>query len=169
MGNYPYLIEKKDWFTSRYLTLSKNPLPESRYLITTLDETPYPYAEGQEWGRASLLCCDSLPDGVEALGIIAHIHNDSTISNCLMVIEIHDSETDSLILWHGTKAEDGHFSSGDNVIANAVIFNDSFTPKGKTVKTYLWNQGKKPLVLTKMSYYFTQKSPVLTGLYEPLN
>ena len=169
VGNYPYLIEKKDWFTSRYLTLSKNPLPESRYLITTLDETPYPYAEGQEWGRASLLCCDSLPDGVEALGIIAHIHNDSTISNCLMVIEIHDSETDSLILWHGTKAEDGHFSSGDNVVANAVIFNDSFTPKGKTVKTYLWNQGKKPLVLTKMSYYFTQKSPVLTGLYEPLN
>ena len=169
VGNYPYLIEQKDWFTSRYMTLSKNPMPESRYLLTPLDETPYPYKQGQEWGRASLFSCDSLPDDVEAFGIVANIHNDSAVSNCILVVEIHDAETDTLVLWHGTKADDGHFAAGDNVIVDAIIFSDEFRPEGKTVKTYLWNQGKKPLILNKISYYFTRKSTILTGLYEPLN
>ena len=169
VGNYPYCLEQKDWFTSRYLTLSKNPLPKSQYLLHTLDETPYPYAEGQEWGRASTLSCDSLPDDVEALGIIAHIHNEIPITNCLIVIEIHDAESDSLLFWHSSLPEDGHFAAGDNVIADAILFDDNLSPKGKTVKTYFWNQGMKPLVLNQMSYYNTRKSPVLTGLYEPLN
>ena len=169
VGNYPYLIEKKDWFTSRYLTLSKSPLPESQFLLHTLDTTPYPFAKGQEWGQVFTLCCDSLPEDVEALGIMAHIHNDSTISNCMVVIEIHDSETDSLILWHSSLSDDGHFASGDNVIADAIIFDNGLSPKGKTVKTYLWNQGMSPLVLSQLSYYTTKKSRILTGLYEPLN
>lgn len=169
VGNYPYLIEQKDWFTSRYLSLSKNPLPESRYLLTTLDETPYPYVEGQEWGRASTFSCDSLPDDVEALGIIAHFNNESSVGNLLMVIEIHDAETDSIVLWHSSLAEDGHFAPGDNVIADAIIFDANFTPQGKTVKAYLWNQGLSSLTLDRMSYYFTRRNPILTGLYEPLN
>lgn len=169
VGNYPYLIEQKDWFTSRYLTLSKHPMPESRYLLSTLCDTPYSYAEGQEWGQALTFPCDSLPADVEALGIVAHFHNDSTISNCMLVIEIHDAQTDSIVLWHSSLADDGHFAAGDNVIANAFNFDNSFTPQGKTVRTYLWNQGLRPLTVNKISYYTTKKSPVLTGLYEPLN
>jgi uncharacterized membrane protein YuzA (DUF378 family) len=169
VGNYPYLIEQKDWFTSRYLTLSQTPTEDSQYLLTTLNDQPYVYSEGQEWGQAFTFNCDSLPDKAETLGIVAHIHNDSTISNCILVIEIHDVETDSIILWHSSLAEDGHFVAGNNVIADAIIFDDNLSPKGKTLKTYLWNQGMKPLVLNKISYYFTRKDPVLTGLYEPLN
>ena len=169
VGNYPYLVKQKDWFTSRYLTLSKIPMPESQYLLQNLDTTSYPYAEGQEWGRASTFSCDSLPDDVEALGIVAHIHAETEISNCMIVIEIHDSETDSIVLWHSSLPEDGHFAPGDNVVADAIIFDNGLSPKGKNIKTYLWNQGMKPLVLNKISYYFTRKDPVLTGLYEPLN
>ena len=169
VGNYPYLIEQKDWFTSRYLTLSKTPTENSHYALHTLDDEPYPYFEGQEWGRASVFSCDSLPDDVEALGIVAHIHNDTEISNCMVVIEIHDTETDSVIFWYSSLPEDGHFAAGDNVVANAIIFGDGLTSKGKNVKTYLWNQGMKPLVLNKISYYITRKDPVLTGLYDPLN
>ena len=169
VGNYPYLIEKKDWFTSRYLTLSKHPLPESQYLLHTLDETPYSYGEGHEWGRASTFSCDSLPDDVEALGIVAQVNAVDSIHNCVVVIEIHDAETDSLVFWHSSLAEDGNFAAGNNVIADAVIFDSNLTPKGKTVKTYLWNQGHNEMMLNKISYYFTRKSPVLTGLYEPLN
>lgn len=169
VGNYPYLIEQKDWFTSRYLTLSKTPTENSQYLLHTLDDEPYPYVEGQEWGRASTFSCDSLPDNVEALGIIAHITNETEIRNCLVVIEIRDFETDSLVLWHSSSAEDGHFAAGNNILADAIVFDNGLSPKGKTVKTYLWNQGQKPLVLKRISYYFTQKDPVLTGLYEPLN
>ncbi len=169
VGNYPYLVKQKDWFTSRYLTLSKNPLPESRYLLQPLDTTPCPYIEGQEWGRASTFPCDSLPADIEALGVVAHIHNDMEISGCVMVIEIHDAATDSIVLWHSSQGEYGHFAAGDNIVADAIIFDDQLSPKGKTVKTYLWNQGKSPLTLNGISCYTTKKSRVLTGLYEPLN
>ena len=168
VGNYPYLIGKKDWFTSRYLTLSRTPTDNAKYMLTTLSDTVCSYAKGQEWGQAFTLCCDSLPEDVEALGIVAHIHN-STINNCLLVIEIHDAETDSIVLWHSSISEDGHFGQGDNVIAAAINFNEELSPKGKTVKTYLWNQGLNPLVLNKISYYTTHKSRILTGLYGPLN
>ena len=168
VGNYPYLIEKKDWFTSRYLTLSKTPVEGSQYMLTPLSEEPHPYY-GDEWGQPCFLACDSLPDDVEALGIVANINSLDSIHNCVLVVEIHDSETDSLVLWHSSLAEEGHFAAGEQVIVDAINFNDELNHKGKTVKTYLWNQGHNQMMLNKISYYFTQKSPVLTGLYEPLN
>ena len=82
---------------------------------------------------------------------------------------MHDAATDSLILWHSSLPDDGHFMPGDHVVADAILFSDDFKPAGKTIKAYLWNQDKKPLVVTKLSYYYTTKSRVLTGLYEPLN
>ena len=169
VGNYPYLIEKKDWFTSRYLTLSKTPTEGAQYLLNELSADSCLYIEGQEWGQPCIFPCDSLPKDVEALGVVIHFHNNTELNNCVAVIEVHDAVTDSLELWHGSLPEDGHFVPGDHTVANAILFGDDFTPEGKTIKTYLWNQDKKPLVVTKLSYYYTKKSPVLTGLYEPLN
>ena len=168
VGNYPYLIEKKDWFTSRYLTLSKTPVEGSQSLLTTLSDEPYPFY-GQEWGKACFLCCDSLPDDVEALGIVAHVNSLDSLHNCVVVIEIHDSETDSLVLWHSTPIAEGRYAAGEHVLADAFNFDEALRPQGKTIKTYLWNQGHDQMVLEKISYYTTKKSPVLTGLYEPLN
>ena len=169
VGNYPYLIEKKDWFTSRYLTLSKTPTEGAQYLLNELSADSSHYVEGQEWGQACSFSCDSLPKDVEALGIVVQFHNEVEANQCVAVIEVHDAATDSLLLWHSSLPEDGHFLPGDHAVADAILFSDDFTPEGKTVKAYLWNQGKKPLVVTKLSYYYTKKSPVLTGLYEPLN
>ena len=169
VGNYPYKLKGKDWFTSRYLTLSKVHMEGSEYALTTLCDTPYPYNEWQEWGSSFTFSCDSLPSDVEALGIVANIHSEQEISNLKCVIELHDATTDSIVLWHSSLTEDGHFAAGDHVIVDAIIFDDNLSPQGKTVKTYLWNEGKNALVLNKISYYFTRKSPVLTGLYEPLN
>lgn len=169
VGNYPYLIEKKDWFTSRYLTLSKAPLEGAQYLLNELSTDSCRYVEGQEWGQACSFSCDSLPKDVEALGIVVQFHNEVEANQCVAVIEVHDAATDSLLLWHSSLPEDGHFLPGDHAVADAILFSDDFTPEGKTVKAYLWNQNKKPLVVIKLSYYYTKKSPVLTGLYEPLN
>ena len=169
VGNYPYLIEKKDWFTSRYLTLSKTSTEGAQYLLNELSTDSLYYLEGQEWGQACSFTCDSLPKEVEALGVAIHFHNEVELNQCVAVIEVHDAETDSLVLWHSSLPEDGHFMPGDHAVADAIIFNDNFTPEGKTVKTYRWNQDKKPLVVTKLSYYYTKKNLVLTGLYEPLN
>ena len=169
VGNYPYLIKKKDWFTSRYLTLSKTPIDDSQYLLNDLSESPYPYQDGQEWGTSFTFPCDSLPEDIEALSVMAQIQNEAELSQCVVVIELHDAETDSLVLWHSSVAAEGQFLPGNNVVADAIIFGDDLRPKGKTIKAYLWNQDKKPLVVNKLSYYITRKSKVLTGLYEPLN
>ena len=169
VGNYPYLIEKKDWFTSRYLTLSKTPTEGAQYLLNELNTDSCYYVEGQEWGQACSFSCDSLPKDVEALGVVVQFHNEVEANQCVAVIEVHDAATDSLLLWHSSLPEDGHFLPGDHAVADAILFSDDFTPEGKTVKAYLWNQDKKPLVVTKLSYYFTHKDPILTGLYEPLN
>ena len=169
VGNYPYRIEQKDWFTSRYLTLSKTPIDGGQYVLNDLNESPYAYYNGQEWGQAFTFSCDSLPDDIEALSIVAQIHSEADLCQCIAVIEIHDAETDSLVLWHSSASSATHFLPGNNVVADAIIFDEQLSPKGKTAKAYLWNQDKKPLVVNKMSYYFTHKSKVLKGLYEPLN
>ena len=168
VGNYPYLVEKKDWFTSRYLTLSKQPVEGSQYMLTPLSEEPYTYY-GQEWGESYILSCDSLPDDVEALGIVAEVNAADSLHNCIVVIEIHDAATDSLLLWQGLPAESGKFPGGKNIITNAINFNEEITPQGKIVKTFVWNQGLDQMVLEKISYYNTHKSRILKGLYEPLN
>ena len=169
VGNYPYLIEKKDWFTSRYLTLSKTPTEGARYMLNELSADSCRYIEGQEWGEVFTFPCDSLPKDIEALGVVARFTNEIEINNCVVVIEVHDATTDSIVLWHSSLPEDGHFLSGSHIVADALIFGEDLSPVGKTIKTFLWNQDKKPLVVTKISYYFTNKSHVLTGLYEPLN
>ena len=168
VGNYPYLVEKKDWFTSRYLTLSKQPVEGSQYMLTPLSEEPYTYY-GQEWGKTYILSCDSLPDDVEALGIVAEVNAADSLHNCIIVIEIHDAATDSLLLWQGLPAESGKFPGGKNIITNAINFNEEITPQGKIVKTFVWNQGLDQMVLEKISYYNTHRSRILKGLYEPLN
>ena len=169
VGNYPYVVRQNDWFTSRYLTLSKLDIEGSECALTALDKTPCAYVVGQEWGRASSFSCDSLPDDIEALGIVARFQNESEINNVMLVIELRDAATDTVVLWHSSQAEEGRFAAGNNVVVDAIIFGEDLSPKGKTIKTYLWNQGKKPLVMSEMSYYVTHRSRALTGLYDPLN
>ena len=168
VGNYPYLIKKKDWFTSRYLTLSKTPIENTQYLLHTLSSDTVAML-GWEWGQPYYLSGDSLPDDVEALGIVAEVEALDSLRNCFMVIEVHDAATDSLLLWQGLSPFSSKFPQGRNIITDAINFDEVLTPKGKTVKAYLWNQGHDQMILNKTSYYFTQKSRVLTGLYEPLN
>ncbi len=166
VAHYPYLVKKNDRFTSRYLTLSKTPIEGSTYMLTPLSEKSQPV---YEWGQPYYLSCDSLPADVEALGIVAETNSSDSLRNCIIIIELHDAATDSLLLWHGLAAENGKYAQGKNILVNAISFGDDLTPQGKTVKTYLWNQGHDQMVLEKISYYTTKKSPVLTGLYEPLN
>lgn len=169
VGNYPYAIKQKDWFTSRYMTLSRTPSEGSKSLLNTLFETPLTFKKGMEWGNAYFVSGDSLPNDIEAFGVVAAIHCPDTVTQCGIVIEVHDAETDSLLLWHSSVNNESYFMPGDNVVADAIIFDDTFTPNNKTIKTYLWNQGKCPLEMNRLSYYVTRKDPILTGLYEPLH
>ena len=167
VGNYPYLIKKKDWFTSRYLTLSKTSTNNAQYLLNTLsnDTVAMP---GWEWGVPLLLCCDTLPEDVEALGIVAEVESPDSLRNCMIVIEVYDAKTDSLLLWQGLPPTSSKFPPGKNILTNAIAFDEKMTPKGKTVTTFLWNQGLDQMMQLKTSYYVTHKTPILKGLYDPL-
>ena len=169
VGYYPYLIKQKDWFTSRYLTLSKVPTEGGECPLVTLDETPYPFYNGMEWDGSSTVCGDSLPEDVESIGFIVNFHNNDTVTNSVVVIEIKDVEKDSLLLWYSSPTEEVVFMPGQNTIVNAVNFNEIESLKGKIIKAYIWNKGHCLITQDKISYYLTRKDPILTGLYEPLN
>lgn len=169
VGKYPYLVYTKDWFTSRYLTLSKQPCENSIYLLTDLNEAAFGYVEGQEWNKNFVIPCDSLDTDIEALGVVANIHHADTLARCTMVIELHETTTDSLLYWHSSDLEGCALLPGDNVIADAIVFSEALPMQGTYIKTFLWNQDKKPLIVNKIGYHTTKRSPVLTGLYEPLN
>ena len=169
IGFYPYKIKQKDWFTSRYLTLSKVPTESSECPLVTLDEIPHPFYNGSEWDGSSIVCGDSLPDNVESIGFIANFHCVDTVRNCVVVIEIKDVEKDSLLLWYSSPTEEVEFAPGNNIIVNAVNFNEIEKLEGKTIKSYIWNKGHCLMTQDKMSYYLMRKDPILTGLYDPLN
>ena len=169
VANYPYLLYEKDWFTSRYLTLSKDSIQDSTPLVTPLGDSPYVYAEGQEWGNAFTISGDSLDTKTEYFGIIGDVTSHDTLVGSTMVIEVHDAESDSLLFWHGTGNANDLIPPGHNYLVDAVIFNDDLRPQGKTIKVFLWNRGKRPLTLNGISFYTHKESPVLTGLYKPLN
>ena len=169
VGYYPNIVKQKDWFTSRYLTLSKLPTEDSECGLKTLDENPYPFYDGMEWGSISLVCGDSLPDDTENIGFVANFHSNDTVTNCVVVIAIMDIEKDSLLLWYSSPTEEVKFAPGQNTIVNAVSFNEIEDLKGTTIEAHIWNKGHCLMTQDKMSYYIMRKSHVLTGLYNPLN
>ena len=169
VGYYPNIIKQKDWFTSRYLTLSKASAEGSYYGLQPLDETLHPFYNGGEWGESCILMGDSLPDDAESIGFIADFHSYDTVSNCVVVIEIKDVERDSVLLWYSSPTEDIVFAPGQNTIANAVNFNTIDNLKGKSIKAYIWNKGHCLMAQDRMSYYVTCEDPILTGLYDPLH
>lgn len=169
IGKYPYLCHTKYWFTSRYITLSQHKTPESVYQLHDLNDVPYSYQEGQEWGRAFTFPLDSLSVDTETLGVVGNIHCEDTLQHLVMVIEVRDAATDTLIFWHSTNPEEGFFLPGDNTVADAIVFRGGLSPQGKNVKAYLWNQDKRPMTVHKIGYCTRSKNVILTGLYDPLN
>ena len=169
VGFYPNIIEQKDWFTSRYLTLSKADTEQSHCGLQAMAETQHVFYNGNEWGKGSIVMGDSLPDDVESIGFVADFHNVDTVSNCVIVIEIKNVENDSVVLWYSSPTEEVRFVPGKNTIVNAVNFNTIGDVKGKSIKAYVWNKGHCLMAQDRMSYYVTRRDPILTGLYDPLH
>lgn len=168
VGFYPWQIKSSTWFTSKYLTLSKDSVPGAECMLHPLSREPIVYDQ-VEWGSAQYLLGDSLDSETDLLGLVATVEAADTVKNCILVMEVHDTETDSILLWHGNSNESGLLIPGNNVIANALRFDPKKFPiQGKTIKTYLWNKEKGTMIVTGFDYYYTKFNSRLTGLYEPL-
>lgn len=164
---YPWLVHEDTWFTSHYMTLSSDSISGARYQLQTLSDQPQTLVN-MEWCSPLYLYGDSISSDTELLGVIATIKVNDTINGCIIVIEVHDTATDSLLLWHGSD-ENEVLLPGTNHIVNAIRFNKTdFSIQGKTIKAYLWNRNRGSMIVKRFDYYCTQHNPRLTGLYEPL-
>lgn len=165
---YPWKINEGVWFTSKYLTLSKDSVAGAEYMLHPITRDPISY-HNTEWGAAQYLSGDSLDSDTDLLGIIATIQAMDTIKRCVLVMEIHDAATDSLLLWHGNSEESGTLLPGTNIMAHALRFDPKKFPiHGKKVKAYLWNKEKGTMIATAFDYYSSKYNTRLVGLYEPL-
>ncbi|MGP1446311.1 MAG: glycosyltransferase family 39 protein [Candidatus Limimorpha sp.] len=165
---YPNLINEHTWFTSKYLTLSKSPIKESRPALKAISGSNFRY-DHQEWGASRYIGGDSIPTETDIFGIVVDFSCYDTVNDCILVIELHDRESDSLLFWRSSRGDDGCFPPGRHSIANGFRFEESkLAPQDIVIKTYIWNRGLGLFDVEKYSYYMTKKNPALTGLYTPL-
>ena len=164
---YPWLVHEDTWFTSRYMTLSRDSVAGATSLLHPLSEQPFAFTN-MEWGKPLFLDGDSLDPHTDLLGAAATIRTNDTIQQCLLVMEVRDKATDSMLLWHGGN-DQGALLPGTNHLANAIRFDEKrFPPQGKTIKIFLWDQQKGTMIAERIDYYCTRFNRRLTGLYEPL-
>lgn len=165
---YPWMIHEDTWFTSRYLTLSKDSVPGAVNLLKPLSATRMNFVQ-MEWGESLYIPDDSLDSDTDILGVVATIQTNDTIGNCAIIMEVRDTATDSLLLWQGGNEQNGLLLPGENVIANAIRFDKKqFPPQGKTIKIYLWNQQKGTMIARDFRWYSTKYNSRLAGLYRQL-
>ena len=165
---YPWKLHEDTWFTSKYLTLSKDSVAGATYqlqLLTDQAQTLW----GGEWSKPQYIYGDSLDKKTDALGIIATIQTSDTIRNCVLVMEVHDAATDTLIQWNGHSDESGTLLPGTNTLAYAIRFDpEKYPVNGKVIKTFLWNKQRGTMIVTRLDYYCTKFNSRLTGINEPL-
>ena len=168
VASYPWMLKEDTWFTSKYLTLSKDSVAGATRLLHPLAEEPFVFSN-MVWGQPHYIDGDSLPENTDLLGVAATIQAFDTITNCVLVMEVHDKESDSLLLWQGACEDCGNLLPGNNQLVNAIRFDQKkFQPQGKRIKVYLWNQNHGTMIAERFDYYCTRFNKRLTGLYDPL-
>lgn len=163
---YPYLVDVKYWFTTKYLILSKG--KTDNLLLKSI--VKYKNIEkGKEWGPSYLLSSDTLDKNYD-IGFIADIQSDDTISDIVFVVELRNKSDDSLLFWRGEDYEGEKFLPDKNHIFTNGIHADIYNIDYRDVmfKVYIWNREKKSLKINNIYYYQIKKDPYFFGLYDPL-
>lgn len=164
---YPWQVHVDHWFTSRYLTLSKDSVPNAEKLLHPLIDIPYSLNR-TEWGKPLYIYGDSLDDQTAIVGVVATIQAIDTVPGFVVVMEVLDAATDSLLLWHGNEISDT-LMPGTHRLVDALRFDEmDFPVKGKVIKTFLWNKQRGMIVAQRTDYYTTYHNPRLIGLQKPL-
>ncbi|MBQ3710414.1 MAG: glycosyltransferase family 39 protein [Bacteroidales bacterium] len=168
VAHYPWKLHDDTWFTSHYLTLTKDSVAGAEYQLHTITDQPQTLTS-TAWSAPQLIYGDSLDKETDLLGVIATLQVPDTIHNCVLVMEVHDAATDSILRWEGNSDTSGTLLPGTNTLAYAIRFNPKKFPiQGKKIKTYLWDKQKGTMIVTRLDYYCTKFNSRLTGLYEPL-
>ena len=164
VAEYPYLIDEKTWFTTRYLTLTKN--DNGNPLLQVLRENVQ-IERGVEWTGSVVMPADCKPVE-ERFGFIADIHALDTINHLTLVVEVIDAKTKESVLWTGYEEKDHIIMPGEDVRLVNGFFIFNLDTSDKEFKVYVWNMDKKPLIINNISFYKAKNGPYFYGLYNPV-
>ena len=164
VAEYPYLIDEKTCFTSRYLTLTKN--NNGKPLLHVLRENVQ-IEKGKEWTGSVCFPADFKPIE-ERFGFVADVQALDTINRIILVVEIIDAQTKETVLWTGYEEKDRVIMPGEVVRLVNGFFIFNIDMKDKEFKVYVWNMDKKPLIIRNLSYYKAKNGPYFYGLYNPV-
>ena len=165
---YPYKIKEKTWFSSHYLTLSSKPHNDAEVAFHQLNEVPY-HIES-EWTGSFTIIGDSLDADTDLFGVAADLTFADTACGCQVVLEVKDIATDSVVYWCGAASNDTIRHNGRNIISSAFRFREiGVNPNEVVIKTYIWNTGNNSADVTKIGYYSSVYSTLISGLIDPLH
>ncbi len=164
LAYYPEIIEEKQWFNTKYLLLSKPSTASSQLAIVKNVEMK------SEWGCSYVMETDSTDD-FDDIGFIAEIQAIDTIKDIVLVIEIRDAKSDSLLFWQGADNNSKEIISGETYyLTNGFHFDSKkFNKESIKIKVYIWNKSKDFVFIKNIFCYKSKKEPYFLGLYEPLN
>ena len=163
VAEYPYLVDAKTWFTTRYLTLTKK--DNGKPLLNVLKENDK-VEDGVEWTEAVYLPADCKPKE-DRVGFIADIQALDTINRIILVVEIIDSKTKESILWTACDKKDITLMPEEVIRLVDGFFIPDIDMNGREFKVFVWNIDKKSLIINKLSYYKAKNGPYFYGLYNP--
>ena len=163
---YPNIVKEKQWFNSKYLLLSKDNIDNQPMTVMKKNVI---IREGNEWGCSFVMKIDTIKN-IDDIGFIAEIQSHDTIRNIILVVEIRDAESDSLLLWRGADTKGHVMTPGKtHYLSNNFHYdNKKYDKNNVKLKVYICNKDKKFVEIKRIMFYHSKKEPYFSGLYKPL-
>jgi hypothetical protein len=165
---YPYRLKEKTWFTSHYMTLSREPHNDAEEVFHQLNASPY-HIEG-EWTGSFVIKGDTLDANTDLFGVAADLVFADTARGYNLVLEVKAAVTDSLLYWGGSANNDTIRYCGHNILSSAFRFRSlGIKPQDVVIKTYIWNSGLNTADVSRIGYYSDVYDNRIIGLTTSLH
>jgi len=172
LAEYPYLVDEKVWFTTRYLTLSKvdngKPLLKAMTLKDGRNAENIHVGKSMTWACNCVLPFDSISSDVERIGFVADIQAVDTIKDLSFIATAVDVRNDSTLLFRGYDVKGFVIEPGENRMLPCGFFIPDVDRKYLKIKVFIWNKGNVEFEVNDISYYEIKKNTYFYGLYNPL-
>lgn len=170
ISKYPYLIEKKSWFTSSYLTLSNKKVEKSKMLLNEISlPEKIEFNADKKFGKAFIISKNDLEKDIELFGVSSCIVPHDSVNGVRLVIEIRQTETDSLLHWQSSNNQSYYPINKEVFMVNGIrLSNLNLTDTSFYIKTYVWNQKGEHFTLEKSYFYTNTQNANVFGIYDPL-
>jgi len=174
-SKYPKVIEQQNWFNSGYYLFEREeveslvPFNDARYLVKESNRGGiHSFTEKDEYGLLWETLCDSSilkDDGIIVAGY--RILALGEINDLSVVLEIKESGSSVPLIWRSGTLDGRNIKAGETIIMIVVHHLDAgpSIPLNSKLRTYVWNKGKMPFIVTDRWLYIKKHDPQLFGLF----